>query len=283
MQKLFSVKAIGKFESIDSEFLSDLPEGVIHVNYGQLRTAGQTGKEVVWKKGEALFLKTFRHGKIKISHDKLNFKKSINAESTFKSICLDWAESLGFALFWFSVISTWILASFVIPSKSMTPSLEVGDKLFGLKFSYYFSDPPKGSMVIFEPPKEVKRLDGELWVKRIIAGPGDSVVIEEGLVYVNDQKLFEIYVNGQKTSSYSGKYNEGFYDGPKMKEVKREWKIPEKGSKDSGWFVLGDNRENSFDSRSFGLIPDENIKGKPWFIWAPFTKIGVVPNLYTHD
>lgn len=283
MQKILSVKAIGKFESIDPVFLEDFPEGVIGTDYGKLQTKNEIGKKVFWEKGTILALQTFRHGKIRIFHDESNFKKYITAQPTFKSVCLDWAESVGFAMFWFAVISTWLFCSFVVPTKSMVPNLVVGDKLFGLKASYYFSDPPRGSMVIFEPPAEVKRLDGELWVKRVIAGPGDNVSIDGGSVYVNGEKLPETYTTGKKTSSYSGEYNEGFHDGPKMKEVRREWKIPKKGEEGSGWFVLGDNRENSFDSRSFGPIPDNNIRGRPWFIWSPFSRMGTVPNLYTDD
>jgi len=273
------MEAIGKFEKIDPELLKNLPSGEISIQHGELKTSNQKGKKVFWEQGDDLFLSIFRHGKTTIFHNESNFQKSINIKPTFKSICLDWGESIGFALFWFSIISTWFLASFVVPSKSMIPNLEVGDKLFGLKFSYYFSDPEIGSMVIFEPPASVQRADGELWVKRIIAGPGDIVVVEKGSVYVNGKVLEEPYTLGNKTSAYSGKYNEGFYDGPKMKETKREWRIPEEGEKDSGWFVLGDNRENSFDSRSFGLVPNANIRGKPWLIWAPSKRRGVVPNL----
>jgi len=283
LQKFLSVKAIGKFESIDPVFLEDFSEGVIGADYGKLQTKHEIGKKVFWKKGTTLALQTFRHGKIRIFHDESNFEKYINVQPTFKSVCLDWSESIGFAMFWFAVISTWFFCSFVVPTKSMVPNLIVGDKLFGLKASYYFSDPPKGSMVIFEPPAEVKRADGELWVKRVIAGPGDSVSIDGGLVYVNGEKLSETYTTGKKTSSYSGEYNEGFSDGPKMKEVRREWEIPKKGEEGSGWFVLGDNRENSFDSRSFGPIPDNSIRGRPWFIWSPFSRIGTVPNLYIDD
>ncbi len=278
MQQSTDIKASGNFEKINPEILQQFKSGVLCVNFGNLKTKKNQGKEVNWGQGDDLFVSTLRHGKIKIKHKSVENFKHIQVQPTVKSQLLDWLESIGFALFWFAVISTWILASFVVPTASMTPNLEVGDKLFGLK-TYYFSDPPIGSMVIFEPPISIKQMNGELWVKRIIAGPGDIVAIDQGYVYVNGVLINEIYASGQKTSAYTGRYNEGFSDGPDMKEVRREWIIPKKGNPDSGWFVLGDNRENSFDSRAFGLVPDENIRGKPWVIWSPLSKFGSIPNL----
>ena len=278
MQIPIDITASGKFEKIDPKILQKFESGVICINFGNLKTQKNHGKKVNWKKGDDLFISTLRHGKIKIKHEDTEEYKELQAQATMQSQALDWLESIGFALFWFALISTWLLASFVVPTASMTPNLEIGDKLFGLK-TYYFSDPPIGSMVIFEPPASIKQMDGELWVKRVIAGPGDTVVIDQGYIYVNDALINEIYVFEQKTSAFTGKYNEGFSDGPKMKETRREWIIPEKGNPDSGWFVLGDNRENSFDSRAFGLVPDKNIRGKPWFIWSPASKLGPIPNL----
>ena len=278
MQTPIDIKASGKFQKIDPEILQQFESGVICIDFGNLKTQKNQGKEVNWEKGDDLFVSTLRHGKIKIKHKKTEKSKELQACATMWSQVLDWLESIGFALFWFALISTWLLASFVVPTASMTPNLEIGDKLFGLK-TYYFSDPPIGSMVIFEPPESIKQMNGELWVKRIIAGPGDEVVIDQGHVYVNNVLINEIYIFGQKTSAFTCKYNEGFSDGPKMKETRREWIIAEKGSPDSGWFVLGDNRENSFDSRAFGLVPDKNIRGKPWVIWSPANKLGSIPNL----
>ncbi len=278
MQTSIDIKASGKFEKINPEILQQFKSGIICIDFGNLKTQKNQGKEVNWEKGDDLFVSTLRHGKIKIKDKSTEGYKELQVQPTMQSQALDWLESIGFALFWFAVISTWLLASFVVPTASMTPNLEIGDKLFGLK-TYYFSDPPIGSMVIFEPPASIKQTNGELWVKRIIAGPGDMVVIDQGYVYVNDVLINEIYVSEQKTSAYTGKYNEGFSDGPKMKEIRREWFIPGKGNPDAGWFVLGDNRENSFDSRAFGLVPDKNIRGKPWVIWSPASKIGSIPNL----
>ncbi len=148
MQQSTDIKASGNFEKINPEILQQFKSGVLCVNFGNLKTKKNQGKEVNWDQGDDLFVSTLRHGKIKIKHKSVENFKHIQVQPTVKSQLLDWLESIGFALFWFAVISTWILASFVVPTASMTPNLEVGDKLFGLK-TYYFSDPPIGSMVIF--------------------------------------------------------------------------------------------------------------------------------------
>lgn len=181
-------------------------------------------------------------------------------KGTLLSTVLDWGESLGFAVFWYVVFKSWIFQSFFVPSPSMEPNLLEGDKLFGTKYDFILREPRRGEMVIFEPPPAALRATGrgpegarELWVKRAVAGPGDVVQVAGGVVTVNGEDLVEPYAD----------------------PVTPGWYGPITLGPDE-WFVLGDNRDNSTDSRAWGPVPAENLRGRPGFIWYPWDRFGRV-------
>lgn len=133
--------------------------------------------------------------------------------------------------------------SFVVYGSSMEPNLEDGQRLIVNKVVYRLRDPQRGEVIVFLPPAG-QRVD---FIKRIIALPGDTVEIKDGLVYINDSAIDEPYVKSS----------------PSYTMAKRE--IPE-----GKYFVLGDNRNNSNDSHSWGTVPRENIIGEAWLsIWPP--------------
>ena len=140
--------------------------------------------------------------------------------------------------------------SVVIPSPSMEPTLEIGQRLIVSKVSYLFHEPERGDIVTFHPPNQPK--DATPLIKRIIGLPGESVEIKDGIVYIhngdgNTLPLDEPYVAEQARSTFVGDT------------------IPE-----NEYFVLGDNRNNSDDSRRGWTVPQENIIGKAWLtIWPP--------------
>jgi len=141
--------------------------------------------------------------------------------------------------------------SFIVVGSSMNPSFEDGQRLLVSKVSYRFGEPQMGDVIVFHPPTK-QRAD---FIKRIIALPGDTVEIKEGIVYVNDLALAEPYIKATPS-----------YDFPLET-------IPE-----NEYFVLGDNRNNSNDSHSWGTVPRQNIIGKAWLsIWPP-DKWGFVPS-----
>ena len=138
--------------------------------------------------------------------------------------------------------------SFVVVGSSMEPSFEDGQRLLVNKAIYRFRDPQMGEVIVFHPPTG-KRVD---FIKRIIALPGDTIEITGGEIYVNDEALDEPYI--KSPPSYT---------------------IPKEEIPEGEYFVLGDNRNNSNDSHSWGTMPRQNIVGKAWIsIWPP----GLIPN-----
>lgn len=139
-----------------------------------------------------------------------------------------------------------------IPSESMTPTLQVGDRLVVEKLSYYLHPPKHGDIVVFSAPAELKtqNLDGD-YIKRIIGIPGDVVQIQNGQVWVNGQALSEPYLQAAPTYTY----------GPVQ--------IPQ-----DQYFVLGDNRNQSYDSHLWGFVPRGKIIGHAALRLHPLSRLG---------
>ena len=148
----------------------------------------------------------------------------------------------------FGFIRPFVVKSFWIPSQSMVPTLEVGDRLFVNKFIYRFIEPDRGDIVVFDSPES----DDEL-IKRVVAVPGDRVRVVNGELKLNGEFQDEPYVKPQ--------FPDGSVYGPT--------KVPE-----GQVFVMGDNRGNSADSRFIGTIPIEDIEGKAFFMFWPPSRIG---------
>ncbi len=173
------------------------------------------------------------------------------------------------------VIRTFIVSPFQIDGNSMVDTLEHKEYIVINKFRYLMGTPERGDIVVFRPPSDLKKY----YVKRIIGLPGDRIVIRGGNVYLRedgkgDVQLQEPYLsnaNSGKTFRFNG--NGGISAGDTSEEV---FNVPE-----GQYFVLGDNRQGSLDSRSFAYlgthqtayIPENNIKGSVWFVALPITKI----------
>jgi len=135
-----------------------------------------------------------------------------------------------------------------IPSQSMLPSLQPGDYVLVSNTSYLNSTPKRGEVIVFEASQKNKSKNVSRFIKRVIAIGGDRIEIKDAKVVINGIKLSENYVKpGKSKSRYSQYMPEVFI--PKNKV-----------------FVLGDNRDNSNDSRKFGLIDHDAIIGKATYI-----------------
>lgn len=166
----------------------------------------------------------------------------------------DWIVPILVALVLAFFIKKFIFQTAKVEGLSMQPTFDSGDRLISTNIPYYFSSPKKGDVIVFKSPYNEK----EAYIKRVIATEGDDVRIDAGNIYINGQKLEEDYLNeGQETyPSYNGTY---------------QWTV----DKDA-FYALGDNRDNSSDSRDFGSVTNKNIIGKVIFRFWPINKIGVV-------
>ena len=152
---------------------------------------------------------------------------------------IDTAETILLALVLFFAINA-LSARVRVENVSMKPTLQPGDFLLVNRVAYKLGEPSIGDIIVFHAPG-VSDLD---YIKRIIGLPGDDVRVSEGVVYVNDQPLYEPYIAA--TPNYSG-----------------EWIVPT-----GEYFVLGDNRNNSSDSHLWGFVPEEDIVGRALLIYC---------------
>ena len=155
------------------------------------------------------------------------------------------------------LIRTFIVQAFWIPSGSMIPTLEIGDRVLVAKFWPWVSRPSRGSICVFRDPAVSDR---DL-VKRLIAIPGDTVDIRNGTLYINGNPVDEPYVKNH--DRYTLRPNYIFPNVPFV--------VPE-----NCYFALGDNRPNSSDSRFWGVVPASNIYGPAFFRYWPLNRIGIL-------
>ncbi|MDQ6973921.1 MAG: signal peptidase I [Mariprofundaceae bacterium] len=202
-------------------------------------------------------------------------------EKQQKPIWREWLESLIVIGLIAIVIRSFIVAPFKIPSSSMVPTLEVGDYLFVTRYDYGFRIPltdiqiaPKqahrGDIAVFDYPGD-RSID---YIKRIVGLPGDKIVYQDNQLYVNGTKMKlekkgeRAYFMGDGSVDVSGLYEEHLFDVD-HEVLRKSYSI-----KDGSWtvpaghyMVLGDNRNNSRDSRFWGFVPQSYLVGKAGIVW----------------
>ena len=170
-----------------------------------------------------------------------------------------WGENLQIlliALVLALFIRTFVAEPRFIPSDSMLPTLQVGDRLVVEKVSYHFHSPSTGDIVVFDPPSQLQvqgYAKNQAFIKRIIATQGQTVEVKNGRVYLNDNPLKEDYIA----------------EPPEYELGKIQ--VPE-----GQVFVMGDNRNNSNDSHIWGFLPKDNIIGRAFFRFWPTDRMGNV-------
>lgn len=152
------------------------------------------------------------------------------------------------------LIPSFIMSNTKVPTESMMPAIAPGDHLIVSRLPYYYRDPKRGEVVVF-------KYNNDFLIKRIIAVPGDVIDIKENKVYINnvEQDETSYLAQGVKTYLYAGS------------KVDFPYVIP-----NEYYFVMGDNRLNSKDSRVFGAIPRSSIIAKAGYRIFPFSAIGEI-------
>jgi signal peptidase I len=237
-----------------------------------------------------------------------NRKKKFDAKAVDKLIKSDmeWSETVFSAVILASVVMYLVVQAFKIPSGSMRTTFLEGDHLFVNKFIYGIRIPytnkkifnfrkvEREDIIVFKfpssNPKELQcggKQFGKDFIKRVIGLPGDKIQIKNGIVYINDKQVAD--------ESYA-QYLDGFNRYPPSPdkiphfEYQKYWQKRMLGKmfaeyvRDNfgpvtvpkGYYlVLGDNRDRSCDSRYWGPVPEYLVKGKAWFIYWPFSRMGV--------
>jgi signal peptidase I len=198
-----------------------------------------------------------------------------NIANSVRDFVHEWALNILLLLF----ATTTLAQPFIVPTPSMDTTVRVGDHLIVDKLAYSPSDglskhllpyaePKRGDIIVFRYPIDIK----ENFVKRCMGVPGDHIRIVDKTVYLNGHALVEPYI--QHVSSGIEPYRDNFPGepfGPVFERAKQmlqehvvngELVVPE-----GNYFAMGDNRDNSSDSRYWGFVPRENIVGKPLVIF----------------
>jgi signal peptidase I len=193
--------------------------------------------------------------------------KSMSKSATEESWIWEATKTVGLSLLLAFGIRSYVAEARYIPSGSMEPTLQVNDRLIVEKVSYYFHEPNRGDIVVFNPTKALKSQGfKDAFIKRVIGLPGDKVEVKEGGVYVNDRRLSEAYVaNGNITSTETCSL-EGMPAFLAHAET-----IPK-----DNFLVLGDNRSNSYDGRCWGLVDRGDVVGRATFRFWPINRTGVL-------
>lgn len=163
-----------------------------------------------------------------------------------KSSLREMVEVIVTALVLAFLIKTFVVGNFWIPSESMVPTIEVNDKVIVTNFSYWFEGPERGDVIVFRYPLDTKKD----YIKRCIGLPGETIEFQDSKLYVNGQMVEEPYLpEGLVFEDY----------GP--------IEVPE-----GQYFMCGDNRNHSSDSRVWGFVEKRLIIGKAQVIYWPFDR-----------
>lgn len=152
-------------------------------------------------------------------------------------------------------IRTFVAEARYIPSSSMEPTLEINDRLIIEKVSYHFREPERGDVVVFNT-NDIPLLEKnfkDAFIKRVIGLPGETIQVKMGKVFVNGQPLSENYIAQSPEYDY----------GPATVPL-------------GHYLVLGDNRNNSYDSHYWGFVPKENIIGRAAVRFWPVARMGEI-------
>jgi len=180
---------------------------------------------------------------------------------------VDWIVTIAIAVAAVIAIKLWVVNPYRIPSSSMEPTLHCArpatgclarfsDRVLANRFIYHLKDPDRKDIIVFDTPERAVvacALGGQTtFVKRLIGLPGDRVEQRQGVVFVNGQPLDEPYIEPDRRGG-------------------RDFSVTVPAN---AYWVMGDNRDSSCDSRAWGPVPEENLIGEVFAIYWPPNRIG---------
>ena len=190
-----------------------------------------------------------------------NINEKVLGNSKFKKFLAEGWDLIKFAIIALAIvipISMWVAQPFVVSGESMYPTFDNGQYLIIDEISYIVGNAHRGDVVIFRYPNDTKRF----FIKRIIGLPNEKIIINDGSVTIinkenpNGFKMVEPYIN------------EKFFTGKEYE------------TRDNEYFVLGDNRNKSSDSRFWGVLPENLMVGRAYLRLLPLKEMSFLPGNY---
>ena len=217
--------------------------------------------------------------------DKLVLRKN-RAPNTPDPMLVEYSKSFFPVILVVFLIRSFVAEPFKIPSGSMMPTLLAGDFILVNKFTYGLrvpilnntfietSHPKRGDVFVFHYPPEPS-ID---YIKRVVGLPGDKILYQDKQLYINGQKLDMAYLDDYSYESVGLNQVHAKRFEEQLGDVKHDILIEENSMSREGsfevpegyYFAMGDNRDNSRDSRYWGFVPEQNLVGKAFFIWWNF-------------
>ncbi len=191
----------------------------------------------------------------KISEKKTTYEIVSQVLNSLSQFVFNTIEAVVIALALSIIFYLFVATPHEVVGRSMMPSFQSGEYLIGNKIGYKFGEPQRGDVIIFEYDEHTD------YIKRIIGLPEESISIQNGQIHINNQRLDESEYLESSVLTRGGDY---LQEGSTIN-------IPA-----SHYFVCGDNRNNSSDSRDFGIIRRDQIKGRAFLVYFPFGDFRIV-------
>jgi len=228
----------------------------------------------------------------KASADRLRKAQTVESDAIRQAIVVaeqepvvvEYAKSFFPVLLIVLVLRSFLVEPFQIPSGSMIPTLEVGDFILVNKYTYglrlpvvgtkivEMNEPERGEVMVFIPPH-----DKRYFIKRIVGLPGDTIRYEDKVLSVNGEQILSEVIDNVQIEMPNGMEQSGVLLNETLGGVQHRTQIVSTPARDGGrnvwvvpeghYFMMGDNRDNSADSRVWGTVPEENIVGKAFAVW----------------
>lgn len=182
-------------------------------------------------------------------NDEFSHEPVTHIKEKVKIEAIEWTKTILTAVVIALILRATVVQSNVIPTSSMSPTIEPKDRVFTNRFIYHFRKPERGEIIVFRPPNTAMEMCGtnEPFLKRVVGLPGDTIGVHNGSVYINGSVYDEPYLPSTL-----------HYEMPNLK-------VPDKTI-----FAMGDNRNNSCDSHYWGPLPIKNVQGKAFVrFWPP--------------